>query len=78
MMERSAHIALGYCIIANLLQTILDLSISPDANVLATAGKDGHVKFWSISSSSSDQHVWVILCVTMVTYYKYMVSNIGI
>ena len=57
MLGSLAHVALGYCIIVNLLQTILDLSISPDANVLATAGKDGHVKFWSISSSSSDQHV---------------------
>ncbi|XP_065915846.1 enhancer of mRNA-decapping protein 4-like [Dysidea avara] len=36
---------------------ILDLAISPDANVLATASKDGHVKFWSISSSSSAEHI---------------------
>ena len=43
--------------IVNPVQLILDLAISPDANVLATAGRDRHVKFWSISSSNSDQHV---------------------
>ena len=42
--------------IVAMLQVILDLAISPDANVLATASKDGHVKFWSISSSNSNQH----------------------
>ncbi len=30
------------------LQHICDMAISPDGNVLATAGQDGHVKFWQI------------------------------
>ena len=28
---------------------MLDLSVSPDGGVLATAGEDGHVKFWRIN-----------------------------
>ena len=31
------------------VQDIVDLSLSPDASVLATASKDGHLKFWQVN-----------------------------
>lgn len=36
------------------MQPISDVSLSPDGNVLATAGLDGHVKFWDVQSPNAD------------------------
>ena len=35
-----------------LMQDVNDLSLSPDGNVLATAGSDGLVKFWKLNMDS--------------------------
>lgn len=31
------------------------MSLSPDGSVLATAGKDGHLKFWQVYLEGGDQ-----------------------
>ena len=33
------------------------MSLSPDTGVLATAGEDGHVKFWKVNNDTTPEYV---------------------
>ena len=44
----------------HLLQTVCDLSLSPDGGVLATAAEDGHLKFWEVNWDPEHKPKWDI------------------
>lgn len=44
------------------------MSLSPDATVIATAGEDGHVKFWKVNNDSAPEYACLHDLVLLINY----------